>query len=439
MNKFMLVFCACLVFLVTSCSGNIETSQAINTVLTPHSVITSTPTKPEPATTTLVPVTNTSSPTQVRPTSTDAGVIQNCLTVEPTPPDGSGYSGVVAFETYNPQTKYPISFYNFLTKAITTIPEMNLADLVVSPDRKLFAYRNFKSGLLEIFSSDQKRLASFRMPKDWGNIAEWHDNKSLIIILNEPEATPSTFVKYPRGVVLLDPFSGRFQTLPPDYPNIDKANSNFGWYQYGTTVYDKTLTRVIYPGRLESYPKPFNSGYILYSIPEKKKLAEITNLTWANRTPIWSPDSSQFIMMGEDEFYLVSIDGKVTKVTHMNPNFNSATRKGTSFTPYFYAWSPDGQQVAMWLENHKTKQLTLAILNPRTGIITDTCLPAGYDPKDFTTLPYPVWSPDGKSLVVAANFQPEDRSFDVVLIDLEKQVGQKIISNIFPVGWLLAP
>jgi hypothetical protein len=98
----------------------------------------------------------------------------------------------------------------------------------------------------------------------------------------------------------------------------------------------------------------------------------------------------------------------------------------------------DGQYVAFWLNDFKTGNFTLAILDTQTGVITDTCIQAGSNPFNVITSPFAAWSPDGKSLVVAANFRPEDNGKDVVLVDLEKQVICKITTNNFPVGWLVS-
>jgi Tol biopolymer transport system component len=47
----------------------------------------------------------------------------------------------------------------------------------------------------------------------------------------------------------------------------------------------------------------------------------------------------------------------------------------------------------------------------------------------------PIWSPDGKYLVIEANRQ-EDGNTQTVLIDLEGKFAVPILENALPIGWL---
>ena len=251
----------------------------------------------------------------------------------------------------------------------------------------------------------------------------------------EPDPSAPGWDIYPPTVIVVNPFHDKIQTLPPDFPDIDLIYNLLSWNQSGTTVYDPTLTRVVYPGSVTTDDYQGN-GYILYGIPEKKKLAQIPS--WFDPPPVWSPDGSKFIVKGDDEFYVVGYDGGVTKITHMNPNFDPSKMTGATYSAEYYDWSPDGRHVALWLYDIASDHRTLAILDTQTGAVRDTCIAAGYMDPTFTP-PNPVWSPDGKSLVVAAHYRPDDYGNDVVLIDLEKNTAYKLTSNKIPVGWLISP
>jgi WD40 repeat protein len=312
----------------------------------------------------------------------------------------------------------------------------------------MWAFKNMAANRVEVHSSTGKLIKSIPMGKYWESFAGWLDNQNLIVVMEEPDLanyTPQPYIlapiKYPREVRVINVFTGKMQSLASNYPNIDLANNGARWDLFGTTMYDPTLTRVIYPGPLNIKVGEVDNGYILYDIPEQKILAEIPNPSWTRYTPKWSPDGSYFIVMGKDEFYLISITGKSTKLTHMNPLFDPITRKGRNYDGIYYDWSPDGKQVAMWLREDFKNQPTLAILDIETGMITNTCILAGFDSDRHQNFPYPVWSPDGKYLVVSANYQADQNiqgHYDVVLVDLEKKAAFKITSNMFPVGWLIS-
>lgn len=388
---------------------------------------------------------STNSPPSASPTITivpsvtpepGPNVTQNCLTIQTSLPTQHHYRGAIAFESFGPEVTDHISFYDLLTDEFTNIPGMDYHRLLVSPDNTMYASKDIRMNKLEVFASNKKLLQSISWGKDWGNIAGWLDNQRLVIILSEDESPElPNFDKYPRKVLIVNPFNEQIQILPPDYPHIDQASRMTSWGNYGTTIYSPDLSRVVYPGsmQLEEYG---GMGYILYGIPEGKELAHLPSGYW-NQLPLWSKDGSQFLVMGDSDFYLVSKDGQVSQVSQMNPGYHPPQKTTHNYYLYYYSWSPDERQVALWLIDEGTGKITLAVLDLRTGIVTDTCIPAGYNPLDIRTLPYPVWSPDGKSLVVAANYRPEEDEFDVVLVDLQEQTAYKIATNRYPVGWLI--
>jgi hypothetical protein len=382
--------------------------------------------------------TGTSTPAvpPITPTS-QPGVVQSCIKIQPGLIEKNDYTGTIAFETHDPPVVNVFSFFDFKTGKFSKIIGKDMMDFSTSPDRSMYAYENFGTHRLEIFSADRKSIKSLMWGVDWGNIAGWLDNQRIIIAKSEAESPGSHAAKYPRSDLAINPFTNQTKTLLPDYPNIDKASENTSWGNFGTTVYDSTLSRVIYPGlmKLSDYK---GMGYILYGINEKKILAQIPSVTW-NQLPLWFSDGSQFIVMGDDEFYRVSYNGQITRISHMNPDFAPKGKNKIDYLIEYYSLSPDDKHVALWLVDFTTKRGTLAILDTHTGEVTDTCILAGYNPFDIGTFPYPTWSPDGRELVVAANYRPNDNSHDVALIDLEKQAAYIITTNLFPVGWLISP
>jgi hypothetical protein len=434
-------------FLLASCVDKTEippTGLPTKMTATIRPTLTRTPTPAEipsstpPPTTALPSTTPSDTPT---PTP-DSGVIQNCLTIQPTLPEGPGYTGMIAFEDAFPGYS-GIALYDVQVNKVTRIASDGTY-LAVSPDRSLFAIKDISENQLKIFSPDGKRIKAFPWKENWRWIERWLDNQNILIAMLEIKELTGDLVSPPK-VLLFNPFTGLSQTLIPDFPEIDTgiSSSDWPWLRFSETIYSPDLKRVVYPGIIDLYPGRLDAGmgYILYGIPEKKKLAQIPNLYWQN-PPAWSPDGSMFIMVGNGEFYLVGYDGAISKITHLNPDLDLEKGTGFRYLADYYSWSPDSQHVAFWLSPFGTDRYTLAVLDTHSGEITDYCIPAGGDGLyswGYTTL-YPVWSPDGKKLVVAANFRPKwEHGNDVILVDLEKKTSFKVTSDNFPYGWLVSP
>ncbi len=423
MKQLLKILWISLLLLLTSCTGGIETQgsqlQGTITVAMPS--------------TSMSTVIKTRPPTPLPTPEHDTAVNQNCLTILPSLPKENEYIGKIALENLKSGVVYIL--YDLKTGTSTEIPGDQIADFSASPDRTMFAINNWGTRRFEVFSTDGKRIKALSWGEYWGWIGQWLDNQRVVIVMSEPESPGSNFDKYPRDIIVVNLLDNKTQTLQSNYPDIDRGSNNLTWMHSGSTAYDNTLTRVVYPGVIDAVSET-GMGYILYGIPEKRKLAQLPNPSFGNE-PIWSPDGSQFIVMGDSEFYRVSRDGDISRVTHMNPAYDPSTRNGLHFYSYFYSWSSDGKLVALWLELLGTDSHTLAILDTHTGLITDTCIPWRYDVQ--RRIPYPVWSPDGRSLVVEANFHQEENGNDVVLVDLKKNAAYKIATNFYPVDWLMSP
>jgi WD40 repeat protein len=410
-----------LLFFLTGCTGRSPMPTSMPTYPpSTHS--------PKPTTAPSLAPTPTQLSTPIVTPQPTSPVVQRCLTLQPGLPTGNAYPGIIAFDNHLPGVKDSLSFYDLQKSTWRAVPGRENMDLAVSPDRKYYAYLVSGPNQIQIFTSDGKPVKSIAEGKYWYK-ANWLDNSHFVIPLLEPDPKfPDNLnaLKTPQSTVLLDWITGQVQTLLPDYPDI--ANEQ----KY--TIYHPDLKRVIYKGSNSS-----DAGTILYSLPEKKKLVELPSVH-GGHYPVWSPDGSQFLVMGDDGFYLVQYDGKVSKINHLDPIYDSASGIFLHYDSHYYSWSPDGRQVALWLEVY-TSKITLAILDTRTGKVTDTCIPRSRDASEtWQPLPYPVWGPDGKSLVVAANYHVEDpEKNDVILVDLDKQTAYKVTTDNFPVGWLVSP
>jgi hypothetical protein len=335
--------------------------------------------------------------------------------------------------------------YNLLTDELSVLPQKYSVGHAVSPDHTQLALDDYDAKKIDILSANGKIIRSLPMQSNWGWLADWVDNQQIAIVKAE-KSDNARYIKYPASVVILDTFTGKMQEFPPDYPNIDIANQGISLGYWGSTVYDPTLTWVVYAGMMSNPPDPmFGSlGYILYSLTKEEILAEIPD-QGPRANPIWFPDGKRFVILGRDEFYQVNTHGQIEKLTDLNPDYDIVNNSGRAYLlDYHYSLSPDGNFIAFWQtkynEDVKHDQLTffLAILDLTTGVVTDTCIKSGHH--DFEILladPTPIWSPDSKSLVVLANLHEGEGSRNLVLVDLVERAAYELQSSYLPTGWLV--
>lgn len=330
-----------------------------------------------------------------------------------------------------------VNLYDLKTGQTQLISQYKIIDIVVSPDRRKYALRDRNDDQIKVFSSSGQILATI-LPEiyPW-SLSQWLDNEQLVLSVNQPLAG-TDYIVYPRDIVVVNPFVNNYRRLVSDYPDIDQANNRTMWEGGYTTVYDSTLSRVVYAASIdEDYSGHHGLGYVLLNMDNQEKLAQIVTGNFS-ATPKWSPDGSKFIVSewwDEGLFYLVTRDGKITRIVNSDAD---AASKETYRYPSFYSWSPDGRYIAFWLEaldKDNAGHAILTIMNTITGETTDTGILAGHVEAGLFDAYVPVWSPDGKNVVTIAN-RKENGTFDTVLVDLERRVVMKIDESLSPIGWL---
>ncbi len=237
------------------------------------------------------------------------------------------------------------------------------------------------------------------------------------------------------------------------YPNIRTSvpTVNWGNHSYIRAVYDLSFSRVVYPAADEQYEPTL----ILWDIENEQEIIRF-NQGYDNSvggTPQWSQDGSFFIAgiypqrrasdgtlyknvlddypyEGGFELFQDGRDGEIKRLTYFTTKYHAGEEA--------FALSPDEKLIAFWLNleyqpGDQDANRTLAILNIETGKVVDLCFADG----GKTSIP-PVWSPDGKYLVVSryAPRENKDVHSDSVLIDLEQNLAINVGENIVVVGWL---
>jgi hypothetical protein len=427
-----------LIFLaLAGCLPVVEKMSVIPTSL-PSPVIT--PPKPVAISTRTVAV-PTSTPIQQITQAALPDISQHCLDIKPELPEQLTPDGTLLFQSYRDVEKVEAFLYNLKTKKQVDLAGSKFKG-DVSPDRSLFAFENFKARTIEVYASTGKLIKTIYMKKNWGILSGWLDNENLVIGTSE-HIEGSKSDRYPRSVIVFNLKDNSTVRYDPNYPKIDEVNPGFAFRGNITTLYDSRLTRVLYPALNPENPS-FQFGIVLYDLKEQKKLAWFPAINFGRNSPVWRPDGSAFIVMGMDELYKVSRDGQKTKLSNLNPGYDQASKKTRRYSSDYYSWSPDARYVAFWLVEKPDKKgvdenlwkKTLAVLDIQTGQVTDYCIKEGFE---YYSSPYPepVWSPDSSYLLFAANYQPETRENELVILDLKQHTAHRLeVKNRMPVGWL---
>lgn len=402
---------------------------------------------PQPATATMTAsasasatptVTSTPLPTV---TPTPDPVISDCIEIQSALPEEHSYEGFLLLvrTTHGPGERHLL--YNIQSGESVYLPKEYSYASIVSPDQTKLILDDIVRGIFAVYSSNGVLLKKMSMYENQGRVAAWFDDERIAIKKYE-EGFREGMSKYPASVVIVSIMNGETQLLESDYPNIDGANYLIHLGNWGTTVYDPTLTRVVYAGDVThpGQPDKLINGYILYSLSEEKILAEIPDQDFHLGTlPQWFADGSQFIVEGEDELYLVGADGDIENLTQFNIEEDFSEKENRYYRiPGYYSLSPDESQLAFWLERNngeELSQVTLAVLDLETGEATDTCIEYGYD--SAVTITSPTWSPDSSKLVISAEYGEVENEVGLVLIDLEDHIAFQLPSDWNPTGWLL--
>jgi hypothetical protein len=375
---------------------------------------------------------------------------QKCLQTLSTLPPEKSYDGTIIFfgkfisgegKTFL-HDHYEVSFFNLKTRQTVNLQNYKTWDIAVSPDHKKYALLDVNDYLVKVFTGDGRPINTISRGEEPYLIDRWLDDQTIQLTIAKGYLT-YYFGRYfpPNDIVIANPFTNKQKMIPSTYSDIDRSSGTF-WNGGSMTEYDSTLSRVIYPSLAIDHDYYGNRGwgYVLWDTVHKEKLAQVvTNYFYV--PPKWSPDYSKFLIGSEGEgVYAVTRDGKVKQMIHFRDTQDKQPQP--LYAPQKYNWSPDGRYVAFWLlssgpDQSESGSGTLVILDMNTGETIDTCISAGFvEILRFNKLSAPVWSPDGKELVINANIQ-ENGNFDTLFVDLEDGNETKIGENLLPIGWLI--
>ena len=300
----------------------------------------------------------------------------------------------------------------------------------VSPDGSWLGYitGSPSAGYRLVISRVNEPPITIRQPMENMDLMGWLDNEHLVLVRYQEET-------YLDPLIVLNPFTGQQVELMPDYPDIDYINGTIYWYT-SRTVYDPTLTLVVYP----------RSGYYyneitLWDIPNNQSLAAVPGYVSRGEHPEWSPDGETVSIVGlspaslpnghDFELYLVSRAGVVTQATNLSQYY-------TNIFIHNRSWSPDGRYIAFWLRARPigyegdTSPEQLLLLDTATMVTTNTCIHGG----ELSGGPY--WSPDGEWMAVTSQCD-ESNEDCIVLVNVVENYAVRIIDQWIVSGWVVNP
>lgn len=309
-----------------------------------------------------------------------------------------------------------------------------------SPDGKWFAYlpnSKIEDQTLHVLNAQgilQKEiiLSSIQKPTNDIVLIKWIDNKNIILVW--PGEDSEGFI-WPNlsNTVILNPFNVTWHEYGSNYPDIftmyPDYTSDWGKYYYSLSIYNSPLDRVLYL----SY-----DGAVIWDLKDQSQIKLIPGDPHNSSTqPEWSPEGDQFAIVLDTDtghnIFLISKDGKEKQITFMD-HFEDRDFYGLS-------WSPDGKQLAFWLyfmwdDQAEFAVYNLSLVNILTQEIKTYCLKA-YNWQSFSPKWYPIWSPDGKYLVVVSANKLDVSKPEAILIDLVNEDVYKLTDEMIPLGWLI--
>ena len=309
-----------------------------------------------------------------------------------------------------------------------------------SPDRSKISALSSTNNEYEIviLNASGKIINRFADQDPWKMIT-WLDNDYLLILLRQPG---DSFLIY-------DPLQAEpMKTFTIDAPNAYFADSPRG-QPWLVSEIDPTATRAIY------FDHQDGGRAILWDIKKHQILAWLpfpvpadssedsyysSDLPFGIASKDWSPDGSQFVLSAptnapntlpasgaSDELFSISRDGEIRQLTHFSADFGEVHISSTR------SWSPDGRYLAFWMQIIQQGESEDDV--PYTLIVYDVQAQTG---KDYCvqlhtlSLDTPIWSPDGKQLVIGTDSPSQQLFLDLAQ---EKIVETSLNGSIY--GWLV--
>lgn len=392
--------------------------------------------QPENLTATIVVKTNSTSIPTILPTLTSNNhYLESCLTISDISYFSQKLDGFIILDNRKPTGGTIIAdviALNLKNQEVNKIQKEGERLLYIreSPDKTKIVYQLYNSFtkrtylVIDDINFEKKIISLWK--DEWDSILGWADTSNIIISKITHKSELDIYEKPPE-LILFDLNTQIETTITPDFPNIYDWSPLPFWNGYQGVVYDKEFTRAVYMRWLEE-----SGGSVAYSLWDMNKQEELINfLIVEYPTPLWSPDSSQFIItkvinvdnINDEELVSVTRDGEMKQLTYLssqNPDKEILS----------YSWSPNGRFIGLLISKSGQNKAFITIFDTETSIVRDYCI-SGLDKENFFK---PLWSPNGNQMLVQV-WDTIDRS-RVILIDIVNNYAVKIAEDYEPFAWL---
>lgn len=374
--------------------------------------------------------------THTMPPSATAKPMPQCVDVilQKYPFPSTNFSGSLALvsSNYQSQGSYLLDLAEDRRTSLPNSGFEGINDAVPSPDGRWLAYQvmneSTKNGLLMLVDSSGEEAKQINLdelfPAENVILVDWLDNQRILLVKVGKTGLLDN------KTVILNPSTGEWSQDQSSYEDIYSLYPQY-FYLWGRNfrtlrIFHPTLKWVIY--------KSFD-GVVLRDLTRKENIKEFQdNVAPHSSGPVWSPDGESFIIDLDSptgrNLYLVSTTGEAKQITSFEGRPSGALMD--------FTWSPDGQSIAFWLATQRGVNYALTILDVNTLEMKSLCIqPFSYKQTDPSGYIY--WSPDGESLVVAAQNQEDRERSKAILVDPLNNLAYDVADEVIPAGWMVHP
>lgn len=384
----------------------------------------------------------TTVPAQPVPTQTQqsfAGPIENqCAESMSAEQFQLNENSVLLSYTTDPYVPYFSDPLNKNKRELYSEPGFAPYDILISPNYKLAVLTiatttpPWKAAKIQIIDSSGSVQKEFPWKSEWGRVSYWLDSHRILIA---KQSDLQLSIYNPTSIFLLDINTGQDIEVQSAYPDLNQVSIvNWGFINHR---YSPNFSRVLY---LTSREDPgYVNFFALLNLGNNEIIATLPIELGETWTPQWSPDGSQVLVAGlvekptqkssewrGKELFTIDTNGNISRLTHFTEYYSGTV------TIQDYTWSPDGQNIAFWLQVDRAEKPELVTLNINTGEIINHCITA----RPFHAAIKPIWSPSGKYLLLDVQ-ESANAPSQALLMDVTRNIVAQIGENISSIGWMV--